>query len=146
MWMYFVYHIRYWGRRFVKWFLMSERQYPNPSKTTVQALPDYVFDSYAAQSEIEGGAWIKKIPIGISLAVETEHHVYEINKTGDGEFLISGHPEHCPKPERCRINGSTWGGSTLKMDFIGRNMFLEYTRLSDNAVMTTAKILEIYEL
>ena len=146
MWMYFVYRIRQLGRRFLAWFLMTERVYPDVSPTALEPRPEYIFDYYAAQSEIEGGAWTKKIPVGISLAVETEQHVYEIKKTGDGEFLISGHPEHCSRPVACRINGSTWGGSTLKMDFIGRNMFLEFVRLSDNAVITTSKILEIYEL
>jgi hypothetical protein len=45
---------------------------------------------------------------------------------GDGAALISGHPEFCPEPIEVRIQGSTWGGSMLKAQFVGRGMRLEY--------------------
>jgi len=37
-----------------------------------------------------------------------------------------GHPQYCPEPVAVRIAGSTWDGSMLKLQFIGRGMRLEF--------------------
>jgi hypothetical protein len=41
-----------------------------------------------------------------------------------------------------QISGSTWGGSMIKMKFIGRGMRLEFNHPSYRTI-TTTKILEI---
>ncbi len=65
------------------------------------------------QSEIEGGVWLDALAEGAMLKVETQHHWYTIVVRGDGQELISGHPQYCPGPVPVRIVGSTWGGSML---------------------------------
>jgi hypothetical protein len=60
------------------------------------------------------------------LSIETRSRVYEVVILGDGAALISGHPEFCPEPTEVQIQGSTWGGSMLKAQFVGRGMRLEY--------------------
>ena len=98
-------------------------------------------------SEIEGGIYVDKIPVGHFLEVETKNHLYTIEHKADG-FYISGHPKFCPEPRRANIHGSTWGGSMLKEKFIGRKMRLEFS-LPDNpeikSPITTSLIQEIKE-
>jgi len=78
------------------------------------------------QSEIEGGVYLDELSEGAVLEVETQHHWYTIVVRGRGKELISGHPHYCPQPIPVRIEGSTWGGSMLKLRFIGRGMRLEF--------------------
>ena len=50
------------------------------------------------QSEIEGGVSLDELPVGAVLDVQTANTLYRIENRGDGEVLISGHPEICPTP------------------------------------------------
>jgi hypothetical protein len=78
------------------------------------------------QSEIEGGVYLRDLPPGSVLSIQTRSRVYVVVLLGDGAALISGHPEFCPEPTEVQIQGSTWGGSMLKAQFVGRGMRLEY--------------------
>src|SRR5438034_271531 len=51
------------------------------------------------------------------------------------------------RPERVlvRIAGSTWGGSMLKMHFVGRGMHLEFKHPEYDTPIITSRILEIRE-
>ncbi|HYM10461.1 MAG TPA: hypothetical protein VEU62_07005 [Bryobacterales bacterium] len=77
-------------------------------------------------SEIEGGVFLKDVPVGVVLEIETKNRLYRLENRGDGKALISGHPEHCPDPVLVKVHGSTWGKSMIKMQFIGLGMHLEY--------------------
>lgn len=94
------------------------------------------------QSEIEGGVYLDRLPRGSELEVETQNRRYKIIYLGDGDAFISGHPEFCPEPTKVRIGGCTWGGSMLKMLFIGRGMRLEFTHPTRKTI-TTSRIVEI---
>jgi len=94
-----------------------------------------------AESELQGGFRLKDMKVGEFLEVETESRVYTIEKKADGTY-IQGHPEHCPEQTKVHINGSTWGGSMLKVDFVGRGMHLEFV-LPDGKTVTTTKISEV---
>ena len=96
------------------------------------------------QSELEGGVHLRDLPTGAVLEVQTCRRGYTIVNQGDGEALISGHPEYCPSPVLVKIHGSTWGGSMLKEQFIGRGMHLEF-RHPAFLPITTSRILEIRE-
>ena len=78
------------------------------------------------QSEIEGGVCLDDLSEGARLEVETQNRWYTILIRGRGKELIWGHPQYCPDPVPVRIAGSTWGGSMLKLRFIGRGMRLEF--------------------
>jgi hypothetical protein len=94
------------------------------------------------QSEIEGGVYLEGLLEGTVLDVKTQHRCYTIVTCGRGLVLISGHPEYCPKPVPVRIEGSTWGGSMLKVGFIGRGMHLEFRHPAFRSI-TTSRVIEI---
>ena len=96
------------------------------------------------QSEIEGGVHLRDLPPGSALSMQTRNRVYEIVVLGDGNALISGHPEFCPDPAEVRINGSTWGGSMIKTMFIGRGMHLEFVHPLFQTIITS-RIVDIRE-
>ncbi len=89
------------------------------------------------QAEIEGGVHLDDLGEGAVLEVETQNHWYTIVNRGRGEALISGHPQYCPDPVPVRIEGSTWGGSMLKVRFIGRGMRLEFRHPTYRTILTS---------
>ena len=94
------------------------------------------------QSEIEGGAHISDLPNGEALEVRTDNHAYRVEVAGPGQTSISGHPVFYPKPVLVSIHGSSWGGSMLKVAYIGRGMHLEF-HYPEFETLTTSKTLEI---
>ena len=91
-----------------------------------------------AQSEIEGGVHLDELSEGAVLNVETQHHWYTIVNRSGGEALISGHPNYCPEPVPVRITGSTWGGSMLRLRYIGRGMHLEFCHPTYHTITTSS--------
>ena len=94
------------------------------------------------QSEIEGGVHLEDLPDGSALEVKTENRSYVLIMQGPGKALISGHPKFCPAPVLVSIHGSSWGGSMLKVAFIGRGMHLEFQH-PEYQTITTSRILDI---
>jgi hypothetical protein len=78
-----------------------------------------------AESELQGGVFIDKLPLGRSLKVQTQNTLYTIERREDGLYM-SGHYKYCPKPTKVNILGSNFGGSMLKVGFIGRGMYMEF--------------------
>jgi hypothetical protein len=95
------------------------------------------------ESEVSGGIYLENLKVGHFLEVETRHRIYTIERRIDG-FYISGHPRYCPEPTKVDIKGSTFSGSMLKKDFIGRGMHLECI-LPDGKTISTSRIEEIKE-
>jgi hypothetical protein len=94
------------------------------------------------QSEIEGGVYLRDLSPGSVLSIQTRNRVYEMVVLGDGATLLSGHPEFCPEPTEVQVQGSTWGGSMLKMKFVGRGMHLEFEHPVHRRIVTS-RILDI---
>ena len=59
-----------------------------------------------------------------------------------GKDLIWGQPQYCPEPVAVRVEGSTWGGSMLKVRFLGRGMRLEFQHPTCRRIVTS-QIVEI---
>ncbi len=97
------------------------------------------------QSEIEGGVFLEALPPDTVLQIRTQHHHYTALLLGEGSALISGHPQYCPQPVQVTIAGSTWGGSMLKLRFIGRGMHLEFHHPAYATPIITSPIQEICE-
>jgi hypothetical protein len=97
------------------------------------------------QSEIEGGVLLNDLPPESILQIQTQHRWYTVVTCGQGQALISGHPEFCPEPVLVRIEGSTWGGSMLKLRFIGRGMHLEFRHPEYRTPIVTSRIQEVRE-
>ena len=95
------------------------------------------------QSEIEGGVFLDDLPPSTVLQIQTMHHCYTAVLLGGSEALLSGHPEFCPKPVQVAISGSTWGGSMLKLQFVGRGMHLEFRHPEYPMPIVTSPIQEI---
>jgi len=97
------------------------------------------------QSEIEGGVSLGDLPPSTVLEIQTQHHRYTAVFLGESQALISGHPEYCPEPVLVAIAGSTWGGSMLKLRYIGRGMHLEFCHPEYHTPIVTSRIQEVRE-
>src|SRR6202142_2703707 len=95
------------------------------------------------RSEIEGGVFLNDLPPSTILQIQTMHHCYTAVLLGGSEALISGHPEFCPRPVQVAIAGSTWGGSMLKLQFVGRGMHLEFHHPEYATPIVTSPIQDI---
>jgi len=96
-------------------------------------------------SEIEGGVSLGDLPPSTVLEIQTQHHRYTAVFLGESQALISGHPEYCPEPVLVAIAGSTWGGSMLKLRYIGRGMHLEFCHPEYRTPIVTSRIQEVRE-
>ncbi len=97
------------------------------------------------QSEIEGGVSLRDLPPSTVLEIQTQHHRYTAVFLGESQALLSGHPEFCPEPVQVAIAGSTWGGSMLKLRYIGRGMHLEFCHPEYRTPIITSRIEEVRE-
>src|ERR1700727_2632805 len=95
------------------------------------------------QSEVEGGVFLHDLPPSTILEIQTLHHCYTAVLLGGSDALISGHPEFCPSPVQVAIAGSTWGGSMLKLQYVGRGMHLEFRHPEYDTPIVTSPIQEI---
>ncbi|HWB96776.1 MAG TPA: hypothetical protein VG672_08745 [Bryobacteraceae bacterium] len=95
------------------------------------------------QSEIEGGVYLDLLPEESTLEIETQNRLYTLVHRGGGEALLSGHPEYCPEPVLVRIEGCNWGGSMLKVAYLGRGMCLEFRHPRYSQPIVTSPILDI---
>ena len=95
------------------------------------------------RSEIEGGVYLRDLPEESTLEVATQNRRYTLVVRGDGQALISGHPEFCPEPVEVRIHGSNWGGSMLKAAYLGRGMHPEYRHPKYRGPIVTSPIVDI---
>ncbi len=89
------------------------------------------------QSEIEGGVYLHHLAVNTLLEVETNNRRYTILVRENGEVLMWGHPVYCPDPVPVKIAGSNWGGSMLKVGFIGRGMQIEFRHPSYPRIVTS---------
>ena len=101
---------------------------------------------HLVQSQIEGGVRVEDLVPGSRLQVKTQNTCYRILILLGAMALITGHPLFCPRPVLITIHGSTWGGSMLKVRFIGRGMHLEFHHPDYSTPIVTSPIQEIQEL
>ena len=94
------------------------------------------------RSEIEGGVHLRDVPPGTVLEVQTQNHIYTIVPKARGRALISGHPEFCSDPVEVQIHGSTWGGSMIMNEYLGRGMHMEFAH-PDHKVIITSRIVDV---
>ena len=93
------------------------------------------------RSEIEGGLRLGSLSDGARVLVETINRLYRL-EIRSGQVWISGHPEFCPRPVQVRVRGSSWGGSMLKVAYLGRGMQMEFEHPL-HATVTTSRIVSI---
>lgn len=93
------------------------------------------------RSEMEGGIRLGALEDGCRVMVQTLNRLYKLHFRA-GKVWICGHPEFCPRPVPVRVRGSSWGGSMLKVAYIGRGMHLEFQHPRFNTV-TTSEIVSV---
>ena len=98
------------------------------------------------QSEIEGGVYVQDLSHDRPLEVQTEHRTYFVLRRAGGDTVIWGHPVYCPQPLPVSISGSNWGGSLLKVGYIGRGMHLEFRHPDYPQPIVTSRIRDVREL
>lgn len=89
---------------------------------------------------VDGCVKLFELSLGTKFLVQTENHEYLLEKVGEKEYLICGHPIFCPNPVKVIVGGSTWGGSFLWMDRLGWGMFMEFRLSDDSLVIKTSNI------
>ena len=108
------------------------------------------------ESELMGGVFIKDLPVGKTLKVRTQNTVYFIDRVSEGPegLTIQGHPRYCPEPVKAYILGSNFGGSMIKIGFVGRGMYMEFTLVTTgepkqaryHGTIVTSQIQEVEEI
>ena len=92
------------------------------------------------KSAADGGVYLKNLKAGDVVTVETRNSTYVIAVADPKErdVVISG-GRFFTEPTKVSINGSTWGGSMLKIGFIGNGMALEIVAptVSDHRITTS---------
>ena len=94
------------------------------------------------QSEVEGGVHLDRLHPGDRLTIETRDWTCQFEYCGEYRALVSGHRVYCPEPVEVIVAGSTWGGSLLKLHYIGRGMHLEFVHPIFERIVTS-RILEV---
>ena len=90
------------------------------------------------QQEEGGGVNIVLLQPGIKIEVQTRNTLYhiEILDPNEGKIKIQG-GKYFPEPTEAYLHGSTWGGSMLKLQWIGHEMHME---IGAHKVVTTSAV------
>jgi len=95
------------------------------------------------QSEIEGGVFLNDLP---PLPFSRSRPCITATPRPAGRQRSASspaNPEFCPHPVQVAIAGSTWGGSMLKLQYVGRGMHLEFRHPKYPTPIITSPIQEI---
>ena len=100
------------------------------------------------ESELLGGVWLNKLEVGKKIKVLTQNRAYIIEKHGEDDYYISGHPKYCPIPTKTKIAGSKLmrDGSAIKSKFIGEGLYLEFKLPDYPRSVLTSEIKEVIVL
>lgn len=118
-----------------------------PPENAKIILPDgnIAYDAVALAKMETEGCFLKDV-VGWKVTVRTENTKYVFEVTAEG-IIGQAFKEDGTVPrylaERTvdvKINGSTWGGSMLKMDYIGVDMYLEFHDRVEPHWITTSRI------
>ncbi len=96
-----------------------------------------------AQSVKDGGIFLDTLKSGDIVTVETYNSTYIIEVVDGTKVKITG-GSYFLEPTEAIINGSTWGGSMIKIGFIGKGMYMEiYSELLSKRI-TASEIENIH--
>ena len=96
------------------------------------------------ESEMFGGRDLTKLETGKKIVVACLDCTFTVERWEDGLY-ISGHEKYCPVPTKCRIPGSNFGGSMLRMNFVGRGMYMEFHTDAHPTRIVTSQVQEVSE-
>ena len=84
----------------------------------------------------------RNLPPGTLLDVETKNRHYRIECLGVRQARISGHPELCPTPVSCELEGSADKSGVFEPGLIGRGRYLKFL-MDDHRPVTTSRVLRV---
>src|SRR4051812_40923923 len=95
------------------------------SKRSLSMKKMRLVDDLLQECEKHQGIDLNKCRPNVEILVETQNHFYTLITGNEaGEVTITG-GKYFPKPTQAIVNGSTWGGSCLKMKWLGPDMCME---------------------
>ena len=86
------------------------------------------------ESEDAGGIFWSELPEDAIVTVRTRNTVYTLDKKAG---TIQGHPEYCPEPTKFTLHGSTFGGSMIKVNWLGPGMYMEFSTIKYDGIVTS---------
>lgn len=106
---------------------------------------DYISDDIVnniEESEKDGGIFLDTLDPGTHVIAVTRNSTYDIEILEEGKFKVQG-GKYFPEPMETCFNGSTWGGSMLKIKWIGLGMHMEFMHpTKQSKTVTTTKVKE----
>lgn len=87
------------------------------------------------EQEKQGGIELDKLPQGTIVEVQTKNTLYKIIALGNNLFRVSG-GKYYSTPKDTKIPGSTFGGSMIKVNWLGIGMHVEFPACTTTAVRT----------
>jgi hypothetical protein len=105
-------------------------------------------DSAIENQDIDG-ILLSSLPSNTIIVVKTKSSNYEITYTSPLQIFIKGGtlPNsgiRYPEPVEIEVLGSSWGGSMLKLDWIGKNMCLNFIDKTNNKTVVTSLIQDLF--
>lgn len=92
------------------------------------------------EQDEKGGIDTRKLPAGTKFLVRTSHNEYTIeNVDQSGKAVIQG-GHYFPEPVVGFFSGSTFGGSMLRIGWIGHLMHMEFWHPHRRQVVTTSMV------
>jgi len=87
------------------------------------------------------GIDVTKLEPGTLIEVNTIKSIYLLQITDESNQIIAHGGKHLPTPKEVRFNGSTFGGSMLKLNYIGYGMHMEMG-ITDRKKITTSPVIK----
>jgi hypothetical protein len=101
--------------------------------------------------ELHGGVNLRDVAVGRGLFIYTSRGYYRLDHQQDGFYLkehaFKGESQYAPESTPVKVTGSLFAkeGSMLKMDWVGRGMYLEFHLNGGPRLVSSTPILEITE-
>lgn len=86
------------------------------------------------------GIYLSELSAGDVLVIETQNNTYSLVYLGAAAALLAKHSSRFAEPLSVNVLGSTSGGSTLMMGFLGVGMCMEFQQMEDDRVLVTSPI------
>jgi len=77
--------------------------------------------------EENGGVFVNKLDAGTHLEVTTQNNVYHLTIIDPKDMKLRIRGGRWKQPIEILFNGSTWGGSMLKIGWVGYGMRMEFS-------------------
>jgi hypothetical protein len=89
---------------------------------------------------LEVGIDVHKLPAGTTVLVITKNNLYKLVKAAERKHVIAQGGKYLLEPTEVVFTGSTFGGSMLKIGWIGYGMLMEMFLLDQNKRIKTSPV------